>query len=76
MRVETAREGDMSVVRIRDNGPGIPPDLRDRVFEPFFTTKPSGEGIGLGLSLSYEIVHVRHGGTLSVEAETPEAPRS
>ena len=68
VRVETAREGSLSVVRIRDNGPGIPADLHDRVFEPFFTTKPRGEGIGLGLSLSYEIVHARHGGTLSVEA--------
>ena len=67
VRVETARERGAVVVRVRDTGPGVPPELRARVFEPFFTTKPSGEGIGLGLSLSHEIVHARHGGTLDVE---------
>ncbi|WP_412061763.1 sensor histidine kinase [Rubrivirga sp. IMCC45206] len=67
VRVETAREDGAAVIRVSDNGPGVPVELRDRVFEPFFTTKPSGEGIGLGLSLSHEIVHARHGGTLAVE---------
>ena len=56
-----------AVVRIGDNGLGIPDDARDRIFEPFFTTKPTGEGTGLGLSLTYEIVVQGHGGTLDVE---------
>jgi len=50
-------------IRVRDNGPGIPEDVRDRLFDPFFTTKPSGKGTGLGLSISYQIVE-KHQGTL------------
>ena len=55
-------------IRIRDNVPGIPESLQDRVFEPFFTTKPTGTATGLGLSLSYDIVTQGHGGTLTVES--------
>jgi signal transduction histidine kinase len=55
-------------IRIRDNGDGIPEDIRQRVFEPFFTTKPAGSGTGLGLSMSYEIVVQQHGGQLRVES--------
>ncbi|UYZ63588.1 ATP-binding protein [Hymenobacter weizhouensis] len=56
-------------VRVRDNGVGMPPEVRERVFQPFFTTKPLGEGTGLGLSLSYDIITKGHGGTLTVETE-------
>jgi len=56
-------------VRVRDNGTGIPPEIRDRLFQPFFTTKPTGEGTGLGLSISYDIVTQQHGGTIEVDSE-------
>lgn len=52
------------VIRVRDNGPGIAPEVQQRLFDPFFTTKPVGQGTGLGLSISYQIVVERHGGTL------------
>jgi len=55
--------------RIRDNGTGIPTDIRDKLFQPFFTTKPTGEGTGLGLSISYDIVTQQHGGTIEVASE-------
>jgi signal transduction histidine kinase len=65
-----SREADDAVeVRVRDNGTGIPPEIRDKLFQPFFTTKPTGEGTGLGLSISYDIVTQQHGGTISVESE-------
>jgi signal transduction histidine kinase len=56
-------------IRVRDNGIGIPPEIKDRLFQPFFTTKPTGEGTGLGLSISYDIVTQQHGGTIEVECE-------
>jgi len=65
----TRANGAEVEVEIRDNGTGIPPELREKIFNPFFTTKPAGEGTGLGLSLSYDIVVKRHGGELAVESE-------
>ncbi|WFU38446.1 ATP-binding protein [Bradyrhizobium sp. CB82] len=54
-------------IRIRDNGIGIPPDVREKMFNPFFTTKPAGEGTGLGLSMSHDIIVKQHGGTIDAE---------
>jgi signal transduction histidine kinase len=64
--VRAAREGDFVRVDIRDDGPGIPPEIKARIWEPFFTTKPVGEGTGLGLDVVGRIVVRRHGGTISV----------
>jgi PAS domain S-box-containing protein len=69
LSVATREDGDAVEVRVRDNGTGIPPDIRDKLFQPFFTTKPTGEGTGLGLSISYDIVTQQHGGTITVESE-------
>lgn len=66
--LRTAAEFGGVLVEIRDNGPGIPREIRDRVFEPFFTTKPVGEGTGLGLDTVYRIVH-KHRGQVQVESE-------
>jgi signal transduction histidine kinase len=54
-------------IRIRDNGTGIPSEVKEKMFNPFFTTKPAGEGTGLGLSMSYDIIVKQHGGTIDVE---------
>ena len=56
-------------IRIRDNGTGIPPEVKEKMFNPFFTTKPAGEGTGLGLSMSHDIVVKQHGGTIDVNTE-------
>ncbi|MDZ4701802.1 MAG: two-component regulator propeller domain-containing protein [Rhodothermales bacterium] len=66
--VSTRRVAGATVIRVTDNGPGIPDHVRDKIFEPFFTTKPAGSGTGLELSLSYDIVTRGHGGTLAVES--------
>lgn len=71
--VSTAiKEGKTVEIRIRDNGPGIPEAILQKVFQPFFTTKPTGEGTGLGLSLSYDIVTKAHQGTLEVTSTEGE----
>ena len=67
--VSTRGLGDHVEVRVRDNGGGIPEAIRDKLYRPFFTTKPAGEGTGLGLSLSREIVIDRHGGEISFDSE-------
>jgi PAS domain S-box-containing protein len=69
LKVSTRDLGDAVEVKVRDNGIGIPTELRDKLFQPFFTTKPTGEGTGLGLSISYDIVTQQHGGTIAVESE-------
>ena len=61
--------GDRVEIRIRDNGAGIPPEVREKIFNPFFTTKPAGEGTGLGLSMSHDIIVKQHGGSINVETE-------
>ncbi|MDX1420218.1 MAG: ATP-binding protein [Rubricoccaceae bacterium] len=72
VRVSTRRRADGVEVRIEDNGTGMPAAVRERVFEPFFTTKPTGDGTGLGLSMSYDIVVHGHRGTLTVESAEGE----
>ena len=62
----TKRNNDTITISVKDNGNGIPQAIKEKIFQPFFTTKPSGEGTGLGLSLSYDIVK-SHGGELKVE---------
>jgi signal transduction histidine kinase len=68
IKVSTLRENGQVEIRITDNGPGIPPEVKSKIFEPFFTTKPTGSGTGLGLSMSYDIVTKGHGGELEVES--------
>jgi two-component system, NtrC family, sensor kinase len=67
MTVHSTSMSDRVVVRIRDNGPGIPDEIRDRIFEAFFTTKGADKGTGLGLSIAHDIVVTQHGGAMRVE---------
>jgi two-component system, NtrC family, sensor kinase len=68
----TKNLGDKVEIRIRDNGPGIPPEVREKLFNPFFTTKPAGEGTGLGLSISHDIIVKQHGGSIEVDTQPGE----
>ena len=68
----TKNLGDKVEIRIRDNGTGIPADVKEKIFNPFFTTKPAGEGTGLGLSMTHDIIVKQHGGTIEVETEQGE----
>jgi two-component system, NtrC family, sensor kinase len=68
----TKNLGDRVEIRIRDNGTGIPPEVKDKMFNPFFTTKPAGEGTGLGLSLSHDIVVKQHAGSIEVDTKAGE----
>jgi signal transduction histidine kinase len=68
----TKNLGDSVEIRIRDNGTGIPPEVRERMFNPFFTTKPAGEGTGLGLSISHDIIVKQHGGSIEVDTKPGE----
>jgi GAF domain-containing protein/C4-dicarboxylate-specific signal transduction histidine kinase len=69
LEITTRERGDAVEIRVRDNGTGISPDIRDKLFQPFFSTKPTGEGTGLGLSISYDIVVQQHGGTIGVDSK-------
>jgi two-component system NtrC family sensor kinase len=69
VELTTSKEAGSVVIVVKDNGTGIPDDVKDKIMQPFFTTKPTGEGTGLGLSLSYDIVVKAHGGTISVESK-------
>jgi PAS domain S-box-containing protein len=69
LKVSTRDLCDAVEINIRDNGVGIPPEIKDKLFQPFFTTKPTGEGTGLGLSISYDIVTQQHGGTITVDSQ-------
>jgi signal transduction histidine kinase len=68
----TRNLGDSIEILIRDNGTGIPPEVKEKMFDPFFTTKPAGEGTGLGLSLSYDIIVKQHAGSIEVETQPGE----
>jgi signal transduction histidine kinase len=72
LKVTTRDLGDAVEVRVRDNGTGIAPEIRDKLFQPFVTTKPTGEGTGLGLSISYDIVTQQHGGVIEVDSRQGE----
>jgi signal transduction histidine kinase len=67
--VKTKKTPDGVQISVHDNGGGIPEPLRDKIFQPFFTTKPTGEGTGLGLSMSYDIVTKGHGGKMEMQSE-------
>ncbi|MDJ0944979.1 MAG: PAS domain S-box protein [Kiloniellales bacterium] len=69
VEVRTENRGREVEIRIRDNGTGMPEEVREKLFDPFFTTKPTGEGTGLGLSMSFDIVVQQHGGRIDVESE-------
>jgi two-component system, NtrC family, sensor kinase len=68
----TKNLGDRVEIRIRDNGTGIAPDVKDKMFNPFFTTKPTGEGTGLGLSISHDIIVKQHAGSIDVDTKPGE----
>jgi signal transduction histidine kinase len=66
--VSTKKRGNFIEIIVRDNGTGMSESIQAKIFQPFFTTKPTGEGTGLGLSLSYEIITKGHSGVLDVES--------
>ena len=68
----TKNLGDRVEIAIRDNGPGVPPEVREKMFNPFFTTKPAGEGTGLGLSITHDIIVKQHSGSIEVDSKLAE----
>jgi GAF domain-containing protein len=72
LAASTRNLGDRVEIRIRDNGTGIPPDVKEKMFNPFFTTKPTGEGTGLGLSISHDIIVKQHAGSIEVDTQLDE----
>ena len=69
LSASTKSLGNRVEIRIRDNGTGIPQEVKEKMFNPFFTTKPAGEGTGLGLSMSHDIVVKQHGGKIDVDTQ-------
>jgi two-component system NtrC family sensor kinase len=69
VRVLTQHQNGHVAIRVQDNGTGMSSEVQAKIFQPFFTTKPTGEGTGLGLSLSHDIIAQGHGGTLTVESQ-------
>lgn len=67
--ISTERQNDFAIIRIADNGPGIPIEVQPQILDPFFTTKPVGKGTGMGMSISYQIITEKHGGKLSFTSE-------
>jgi signal transduction histidine kinase len=72
LTASTKSLGDRVEIRIRDNGTGITPDVKQKMFEPFFTTKPTGEGTGLGLSISHDIIVKQHAGLIEIDTKLGE----
>ncbi len=72
LQVTSERVGDSVKITVKDNGTGIPDAIREKILQPFFTTKPTGEGTGLGLSLSYDIIVKGHGGTIDIDSKEGE----
>jgi signal transduction histidine kinase len=72
LAASTKSLGDRVEIQIRDNGTGIPPEVKEKMFNPFFTTKPAGEGTGLGLSISHDIIVKQHGGSIEVDTQPGE----
>jgi two-component system, NtrC family, sensor kinase len=72
IKASTLGRPDHVKIRIRDNGTGIPPHVKEKMFNPFFTTKPAGEGTGLGLSMSHDIIVKQHGGMIDVATRPGE----
>lgn len=70
--VSTTKLNDHVEIKVKDNGMGVPKDVRNKIFQPFYTTKPTGEGTGLGLSLSYDIITKQHGGELKIDTKEGE----
>ena len=72
LAASTKNLGDRVEIRIRDNGTGIPPEVKEKMFNPFFTTKPAGEGTGLGLSICHDIIVKQHSGSIEVDTQPGE----
>ena len=70
--ISTQKTDNQVIIKVTDNGIGMSDEVKIKIFQPFFTTKPTGEGTGLGLSLSYDIITKGHGGTLDVESKEGE----
>jgi signal transduction histidine kinase len=72
LTASTKNLGDRVEIAIRDNGNGIPPEVKEKMFNPFFTTKPAGEGTGLGLSITHDIIVKQHAGSIEVDTQPGE----
>ena len=72
LSASTKNLGDRVEITIRDNGVGIPPEVKEKMFNPFFTTKPAGEGTGLGLSITHDIIVKQHSGSIEVDSQPGE----